>query len=577
MSIESSSPPEKEKAAAKARKNKSETRAPSGTRLLHELRVHQIELETQNDALREARDELEASRDRFADFYELSPVGFLTLCNNGLIADVNRTGAAMLGAEQDGLLSQPFARFLKPADAVRWHLHLADALKTGDRLNCELGLQHADGSQVHVRLDSLRVNHDGQSPALRVVLTDISERKQHESVQYAAKTAAESASLAKSHFLAAASHDLRQPLQALNLFVDALGRTSLNEDQKDISRYLSESTQSLGEILNTLLDISRLDSGAVQSKPETIQVHALFDRINAEFSPLATAKSLRFKLNFPFGDMAVLTDAKLLMRLLGNLIGNAIKYTQHGGVMVSLRRREGRALIQVWDTGRGITPKDLDRIFDEYFQIGNAERDRTKGLGLGLSIAKRIAKLLDTEVVCRSRPNKGSVFEFFLPLPSLKDVQTSCLFEPSKKLRKQTVRHIVLLEDYLMVRTATKLALESCGMTVSEYKTAEEALSDSEIANADFYISDLRLPGMNGDKFLDAVQQKRTKPIKAIIVTGDITLNREELLRSISWQILFKPVNLHSILAAIERQESGNQVFQADHSGATDTSHLGSE
>ncbi len=231
-----------------------------------------------------------------------------------------------------------------------------------------------------------------------------------------AKEAAEAATLAKSRFLAAASHDLRQPIQAINLFKEALDKTGLNGEQTRISHFLSRAILNLGELLDALLDISKLDTGAVAPQPGVLGVHKLFSDIDAEFSLLAAAKSLRFKFSFPPGATALFTDGALLQGLLRNLIGNAIKYTERGGVLVALRRRGDQALIQVWDTGIGIAPEHRAMIFDEYFQAGNPERDKAKGLGLGLAIARRLATLLNTEIVCHSRPGKGSVFEFRLPL-----------------------------------------------------------------------------------------------------------------------------------------------------------------
>jgi signal transduction histidine kinase len=231
-----------------------------------------------------------------------------------------------------------------------------------------------------------------------------------------AKEAADVASQAKSRFLAAASHDLRQPLQAINLFQNALHATALNPEQKNICNYLSQASSSLGELLNTLLDISKIDGGVITPRPEIIGVHDLFGRIDTELAPLAAEKSLRFRLRYPASDIALFTDEKLLKSLLHNLIGNAIKYTEQGGVLVAVRQRGEQALVQIWDSGIGIAPEHMEAIFDEYFQVANAERDRTKGLGLGLAIVRRLAKLLDTDVVCRSRPGRGSVFEFRLPL-----------------------------------------------------------------------------------------------------------------------------------------------------------------
>ena len=373
-----------------------------------------------------------------------------------------------------------------------------------------------------------------------------------------ARDAAEQANQSKSRFLAAASHDLRQPMQAINLFVDSLGRTNLSEEQKHISAYLTESTHALGELLNVLLDISRLDAGVVISSPKAIPVDALARRIEADFSALAVAKSLRFKLSVPFGDMAVNTDGQLLMRLLGNLISNAIKYTEQGGILVAIRRRGDQALIQVWDTGIGVSGEHIDLIFEEYVQVGNPERDRTKGLGLGLAIAKRIAALLKSELSCRSRPGKGCVFEFYLPLASTTEsaAPTPTDSPAVRNEGKLVGRRFVLVEDDLMVGTAMKLALESCGVSVTRYATAEEALADSAIADADFYISDLRLPGLSGLELLYAIQQRSGKTIKALILTGDTSCDRIAITHSSSWPVLFKPLDLSKLMSAIESQDT---------------------
>lgn len=364
----------------------------------------------------------------------------------------------------------------------------------------------------------------------------------------------------KSEFLAAASHDLRQPLQAINLFHSALNRTGLNDEQKRVSDYLAQSIDSLGDLLNALLDISRLDSGVVKSCPEVIPAESLLRKIDAEFSALATRKSLRFKLYFPFGEMAVLTDPKLLLSLLGNLIGNAIKYTDHGGILVAIRRRGKEALIQVWDTGVGISTEHVSQIFEEYYQIGNHERDRAKGLGLGLAIVKRLALLLDTEVLCHSRHGRGTVFEFRLPLadspmPTDKKPLPQIATEASV-ISRLAGRRIAIIEDDSMVAKAIALALEARGMIVSTCESAEEALTQPGILSADIHISDFRLPGMDGLQFLGTLQQRTEKPLKAILLTGDTSPERIKLLQSSCWTVLFKPADLQKLLAAMAALEA---------------------
>jgi len=371
----------------------------------------------------------------------------------------------------------------------------------------------------------------------------------------AAEQALQLSSAAKTRFLAAASHDLRQPLQAISLFHDALVRTGLSGEQKRISDYLAQSIHSLGDLLGALLDISRLDAGVVKPQPEEIAAEDLLAGIDAQFSPLGLTKNLRFLLYFPARGLMLHTDPKLLMSLLGNLIGNALKYTERGGILVAVRRRSKQALIQVWDTGIGIAPEHKASIFEEYFQVGNPERDRTKGLGLGLAIALRLAKLLGTEVVCHSRPGKGSVFEFRLPLS---DQPPSAAAPGAPTPANASAwpalagRKIVVVEDDFIVAKAIKLCLESLGMQVTDFDSAEDALASAGIDAADFYITDFRLPGLSGVEFLEAVQARAAKPIKAVVLTGDTSPDRIAITQSSAWPVLFKPVELSSLLTAIE-------------------------
>ena len=271
-----------------------------------------------------------------------------------------------------------------------------------------------DGRPIWVDLSAVMM--DRQTDMSLWAFIDVSERVATEAALVAAKQAADQANLSKTRFLAAASHDLWQPIQAINLFHDALHKSGLSPKQEGLSQKLTESVRSLGDILSVLVEISRLDAGVVKPQYEGISAEELFYWIDSLFSPLAFAKKLRFKLYFPVGELAFGTDPALLHSLLGNLIGNAIRYTERGGVLVGVRRRGQRALIQVWDTGVGIDPAHIEDIFLEYFQVANQERDRAKGLGLGLAIVKRLSELLQTPVAVRSHPGRGTLFEVSLPL-----------------------------------------------------------------------------------------------------------------------------------------------------------------
>ena len=374
-----------------------------------------------------------------------------------------------------------------------------------------------------------------------------------------AREEAERLNRAKSEFLAAASHDLRQPLQAVNLFHTVLKATPLSDEQRAIVQSLSISLNSLGDLLNALLDLSKLDAGRVRPSPEPILAADLLARVDAEFSPLAREKGLRFKLFFPFDDLAILSDPKLLLSMMNNLVGNAIKYTDRGGVLVSVRRRHGRALLQVWDSGIGIDAKDIDKIYDEYFQISNPQRDRTKGLGLGLAIVRRLARLLDTEVNCRSLLGRGSVFSLELPLASPSD--TVALPVATDVLAPELVRahlagkSVAIVEDDTILRQAMVVAAQSRGLRVQAFACGEELLENEHLGNVEYILSDYRLTGMDGLAMLGQMQSRSLRRLNAVLLTGDTSPERIRTAENSGWPVLFKPVDFDAVLLAWYRND----------------------
>ena len=465
----------------------------------------------------------------------------------------------MLGYEESwGSTAKAWIELMHPEDRARVLAVNQDCVAGRiESFAMEFRMRAKDGGWRWILGRGKAVRRDSAGKALLMIGThvEITERKEAEAKLIAAVSAAEAATLAKSNFLAAASHDLRQPIQAISMFCEAFTYTELSEDQKKISNCLALSAKSLGDLLNALLDISKFDVGLVKPVYERIEIRPLIRNIGAQVGLSASAKQLRLRLFSGRRALALNTDANLLRSLLGNLLDNAVKYTERGGILLGIRRRGERVLIQVWDSGIGIAPKDVNRIFEEYFQVENRARDKSKGLGLGLAIARRIASLLGTEVACRSRPGKGSVFEFSLPLAE----------EPLNQVAKRVLQdgpdgdaafsfdglRIVVIDDDWAVAAAIKLALKSKGMSVTTYSNAEDALANPDIAGADFYISDLRLPGMNGREFLDALQRRALQPIRGAILTGDTSAERVELATSSNWTVIFKPVDLSGLLSTI--------------------------
>jgi signal transduction histidine kinase len=233
------------------------------------------------------------------------------------------------------------------------------------------------------------------------------ERERERQVALAAKADAERANAAKSRFLASASHDLRQPFQAMRLFFEVL-QPHVSPTGAVAAARLHDAMRAGEELLESLLDVSILDAGTVKVTIEAVPVAELLSLIAAECGPLAAAKGLR--LRCAGGGAVILSDRVLLTRMVRNLVVNAIRYSQRGGVLLGCRKRNGRVLIQVWDTGIGIADSDVPHLFEDFFQVHNSERDRAKGLGLGLAVVARTGRLLGHRIEVRSRLGKGSVF-----------------------------------------------------------------------------------------------------------------------------------------------------------------------
>lgn len=494
---------------------------------------------------------------QFSELAQMVPVGICHFDVEGNYTYVNDRHMALTGRNREESLGSCWTDFIHPDD----RLMLEDAWertgKLGKAFVREYRFVRPDGQLRHV-IGEVKAEKDAEGVVFGYIVaqTDISDRKQAEAELLVAKQHAESANIAKTRFLAAASHDLRQPIQAINLFRDALARTDLSEEQKTISGFLSRSVQALGDLLYSLLDISKLDAGQVRPQLVEVPVEELFKAIDAQFSTIARQKNLRFKLFYPLKEMLLYTDPGMLLSVLRNLIDNAFKYTELGGVLVGVRKRGGHVVLQVWDTGIGIDPQYGDKIFEECFQVGNLLRDRTKGLGLGLSIARRMARLLNGEISFRSRPGWGTVFEIDLPLNDAhKGAERRVPQEAKPTVRSEgedraSLRgwRVVVVEDDPMVAKSIELSFQTLSIHTEIFGSAEMALARPEILGADFYISDFVLPGMTGIQLLDAIQQRSDSLIDAVLITGETSPERAALTSSSRWPVLFKPAELSKLL-----------------------------
>ncbi len=382
--------------------------------VVHELQVHQIELEMQNEELRRSQQDLEIARDNFFNLFEQAPVGYFILDHESRILQVNLTGANLLSLEKTRLLHKPFFQFIPMEQRDSCYHHLRRTFQMSEAETCELEMLRGSGSSFSAHLESLAQQGEaGRVNRCLTVVMDIIERKRAEEMNRKAKETAERVNSEKSRFLAAASHDLRQPLQALTTFNDVLARKVADNELLQLVRNQGECLQTMRDLLNALLDVSRLETGAITPVVKKFPVGELLHRITAKFLQTAQDKGLALRM-IP-STANICSDPMLLNRILCNLVSNAIQYTQSGKILIGCRRRGSMLRIEVWDTRIGIPEEKRKLIFNEFYQIDNPARDRDKGLGLGLAIVKHTARLLKHRIELQSCA-KGSVFSVAAPL-----------------------------------------------------------------------------------------------------------------------------------------------------------------
>ena len=402
----------------------------------------------------------------------------------------------------------------------------------------------------------------------RDLSAEVAERKRAEAALLSAKADAERATAAKTRFLAAASHDLRQPMQALRLYLAVLSGMIDDAEALDITDAMATSIASADGILRALLAISELDAGVVKPKITDFPIDRTFARLETEFRGLASEKGL--DLRVVSSCSMVTSDPDFLQRILGNLLANAIRYTDRGKVLLGCRRRGPAFSIEVRDTGIGIAREHLSEIFEEFVQLDNPARDREKGLGLGLAIVDRLARLLGHNLAVASTPGTGSSFAIEIPLAarSVDRADGKALVRPDPGCLAGTT--VLVIEDDAAALRATKLLLESWGSRVVTALSKADALDHlaDRAQRPHLIIADHRLPGaQRGVDVAKEIQERLAAAIPVIIITGDTLPEEARKIRRSEFPCLLKPVspaNLRSLMLDLLAEAKG-EGGRAEH------------
>jgi PAS domain S-box-containing protein len=495
---------------------------------------------------------------------QFSPDAMLVVDAEGIIRFSNETSGSMFGYSPEQLIGQPIKILIPERFHARHgahvsnYMHLPTSREMGARIS-DLFARRADGSEfpAGIRLSPFR---DVDQNFVAAAIRDMTERRSISEALVAAREEADRANRAKSRFLATASHDLRQPLQAIRLINASMRKlTEKAPELHELVSHQEAAIDSATRLLNALLDISRLESGAIEPQLVPVSLAATFEDLKREFGSVATAKNLQ--LDFAETPIVMSTDRTLFTQLLQNLIGNALKYTEQGHVRISQVVEPDALLLKVEDSGVGIPDDKLGRIFDEYYQIGPQGTQRV-GVGLGLAIVREVTRLLGYSVAVDSTLGEGSCVSVRIPrhrllsetqMPARGEVEVAAANGRSKC-------RLVLLEDNDSVRTAMELFLSLEGFETRAAATvaaAQNLLADMQ--SDDMLITDYHLDGsMTGLDVLQQLRSQQGRDVPAILLSGDLQSMIRVVKNSIPHcRFLGKPVDTKALLSAIA-ELSGN-------------------
>ncbi|KAA0679005.1 PAS domain S-box protein [Roseomonas genomospecies 6] len=504
---------------------------------------------------------------RYRAIVDTAVDAILVIDRAGVLHSFNRAAERIFGYAVEEVMGRNVSMLMPEPDRGAHDGYLKRYHRTGERriigIGREVSGRRKDGSVFPLELSVAEWKADGETRFTGIV-RDITARKTAEEALLAAKdaaeeameralraadearrekTRAEKAERAKTQFLAAASHDLRQPVQSLYFFAQVLDDKLRGNSGHELVASMGHSLDALKLLLDSLLDVSRLDAGAVVPSVTECAVGPLLDRLAAEYGPRAEGQGLRLRV-VPTSLWAR-TDPMLLERILRNLIENALRYTERGGVVVGCRRGNGALRIEVADNGVGVPEELQQTVFEEFFQIGNPERDRTKGLGLGLAIVKRLAGLLGHTIALRSRPGRGSVFSVELP-----SVRARAILRRNGADRANDDGQglVVVIDDEAIVLLSLRTLLEQWGYEVVAAVSGEEAVDLLHGLGRlpDLIIADYRLrEGRTGVEAIRDIHGVCGVRVPAVVLTGDTAPERITEIRGAGFRLVHKPITPH--------------------------------
>jgi len=498
----------------------------------------------------------------YRSLLEAAPDAMIVVDGDGRIAIANAEAEKLFRYSREKLLGE-YIEILLPERYRNRHTGQRHDFVDAPRVRrMGVGMEfvgmRSDGTEFPVEI-SLSPIHCSSGFFVSSVIRDVTERHRIEEALTTARQAAERANEANTAFLAAASHDLRQPVQALGLLTGALRRTTKDPLMLEMIQSQQESLDAMTNLLNSLLDIGRLDAGAVEPNIEEFPVGRLFGRLASELSRQAKQKKLLFDIES--SQVRIRSDPNLLAEIIQNFASNAVRYTEQGGVRLTCTQEENEVSITVADTGIGIEPEQLENIFKEFHQIKNNRRKR-EGFGLGLAIARRLAGLLGHAITVESTPGVGSSFSVRVPLAGVGHAAASS--EPDTVSSGPVASPLIMLvEDDMKVATAWQLLLRAEGYRVATAESASEArivlakLRDPpRLIISDYHLAN----GSNGVEAVSVIRQDLGACVPAFIVTGDTSKVVQDVENLENSRVMSKPINPDTLLRLAQAAIASGQA-----------------
>lgn len=565
-------PPEKIRAAKPKSANAATAKRLKS--LIHQLEVHQVELNIQNEELRRAQVELAVSRDRYTDLYEFAPIAYVTLDKRGRILEGNLMAATLLGVERRSLLRTDFARFVTSTSQDEWYLHRRAAISEDGIQQCELEVHRADGTLLSVRAESIG-SGSGSGRHCCTALVDITEKKraaeEREALltrERAARQEAESATKAKDRFLATVSHELRTPLTPI------LGWSRILREKPVDATYAARALESIernarmqAQLIDDLLDFSRNIAGKVHLSMQPVDLPAVISAAIDTIRAGADAKTLKIQTKFDEEARLVSGDPRRLQQVMWNLLSNAVKFTPRGGrIEVQTHHVLSNVQIVVSDTGKGIPQEFLPHAFEAFSQAENSSIRTHGGLGLGLAIVRQIVELHTGTVRVSSREGRGTTFTIQLPIGNanngnrlpLAEAMSAASNEPvSAKLPTAPFKglHMLVVDDESDTLEMLRTVLVNTNAEVKACANVCEALEAFEAGKTDVIISDLDMPSLDGYELIARVrdlEQHQGGHAIAIALTAHVQAQDRERAFALGFDgFLPKPVTPDELLSTL--------------------------